>query len=288
MTNLIALRSIDEFYKGYKPAYSPILPLFTGSAVKYSVDAGSVNFRQANAVGDIRSKLISPKDTEMHQILANEGSKTFKKYFLGSQFIQSQLQDVQGYEDVVGQVLDEHNKQSDELFITGEGTANNNVVNNGLYFSGDANYVTNGSYEVQKDTNGNYLVDLYGHMIGQIQNAQNIDGRLLVILYGSTVTPVYNGLFPSNSVPFLRAIGDAADGVSFAKLPSAVTPAGANGYIIVNLDQVRLHYTLLPEVWNQGVNEEKLYAWTNFLMGSSMLEVQAYGAVTRQPLTLEA
>ncbi len=285
MTNLIALRSIDEFYQGYKPAYSPIMPLFTDSAVKYTVDAGSVNFIRTEAMGDLRSKMIGPKDTEIFQIAAREGSKTFKKYFFGSQFVQSNLQDVRGYEDVVGQTLDEHFKQSDELFLLGEGTSGSNVVNNGLYWSGDENYTLNSSAAVAAGTDGLYLNDLYTKMMGQIEAAQAIDGRIAVILYGSTLMPKYNGLFASNG-SFLSVLQSASPGVAISKLPSAITPSGANGFMVVNLDKVKLHYTLIPTVWNQGVNEEKLYAWTNFLMGSSMLEVLAPGAVIRQPLTL--
>ena len=45
--------------------------------------------------------------------------------------------------------------------------------------------------------------------------------------------------------------------------------------------------SVIPEIKNQGQNEEKLYTWTNFLMGSSMLDVLAKGAVIHQPLTFE-
>jgi hypothetical protein len=38
--------------------------------------------------------------------------------------------------------------------------------------------------------------------------------------------------------------------------------------MIVNLDQVKLHYTALPKLKAQGVNEEKMYSWHNFIMGS--------------------
>jgi hypothetical protein len=75
---------------------------------------------------------------------------------------------------------------------------------------------------------------------------------------------------------------------SLAKLPSQITPSGANGIIIANLDQVKLHYTALPQLQKQGTNDEKSYDWFNFLMGSNMLEVLAMGGIVRQPLTLEA
>jgi hypothetical protein len=289
MTNKIVLRSIEQFMAGYKPAYRSIMPLFLGNAQQYSVEAGKIDFKRAETVGDIRSKMIGPKDTEMHQIHSKEGTKTFKKYFFGAQYIQSSLQDTQGYEDVVAQVLDEHNKQSDELFLTGEGTSNGTQQNNGLFYSSDANYVTNSSYEVQKDANGEHLSDLYAKVMELMQTADQIDGRKLIMFYGANVVGKVNGMFQLTSQPFRSVLqGALPAGASQAVMPSAITPASSHGLIIVNLDQVKLHYTLLPAIKGQGVNEEKMYAWTNFLMGSSMLEVLASGAVTRQPLTFEA
>jgi hypothetical protein len=71
-------------------------------------------------------------------------------------------------------------------------------------------------------------------------------------------------------------------------MPQAVTPASSHGWLIANLDQVKLHYTSLPQLKDQGVNAEKMYSWHNFLMGSCMLEVLADQAVIKQPVTIEA
>lgn len=287
MTNKIVLRSTEEFLRDYRPAYNPLMPLFMEGAKQYAVEAGQVKFTRVEAVGDLRAKMLGPKDTEIHQVGAKEGDKTFRKYFFGAQFIQSNLQDRNGYEDVVAQVLDEHNKQNDELLLTGEGTANNNVVNNGLYFSADPNYVTKSSVEIDKDGAG-LLPNLYAQMISLIEEAEDLDGRLLVLTYGSVFTPVYNGLFTTTAAPFSKVLSDAKPNVDFAKIPSSVTPSGANGYLIINRDQVQLLYTLLPTIRGQGINEEKEYSWTNFLMGSSMIDVRAKGGIIRQPITFEA
>ena len=281
MTNKIVLRTIEEFLTGYKPNYNPIMPLFLGKSKQYATEVGKVNFTQVDAVGDLRGRVISPKDTEMHQVGSKESKKSFVKYFLGAKYKQSTLQDRQGVEDVQAQVLDEHNKQSDELAL---GTS----LNSGIYTSTDPNYVLSPAYEVQKETDGTHLNDLYAKMIADIELAQQIDGQLLVLTYGALFTPKYNSLFAATSKPFSEVIGGAAPGVSFAKMPVAITPANANGYIIINLDQILLHYTLLPTIKAQGINEEEMYAWTNFLMGSCMVEVKALGGITRQPITFEA
>src|SRR4051812_26135560 len=131
-TNKVLLRTVDEFMADYTPVYQPIYPLLLGKSQAYAEEVGQVNFKRANTVGDIRAHHITPKDTEIRQIAVGESSKAFKKYFLANQFIQSLLQDQQGIEDVVAQVLDEHQKQMDELILLGEGTSNSTMFNNGL------------------------------------------------------------------------------------------------------------------------------------------------------------
>lgn len=287
MTNKIVLPTADEFISGFKPTYVPLLPLFMSKAKIYSIEEGTLNFKRVDAVGDLRSKIFGSKDTEIHQITAKDSKKSYKKYFFASQFVQSNLQSTEGYSDVVAQVLNEHNKQADELFLTGEGTANNNVVNNGLFFSGDANFLEKASYEVKKDTNGDHLADLYQKMVSITEEANVVDGQKMILVYGSAMIAKYNSLFVETKNPFSEVLGKGLPGVSINKIPASVTPAG-NGFIVINMDQIMLHITTLPIVKKNGINEEKEYAWTNFLMGSTMLEVLAASGVIKQPVTFEA
>lgn len=288
MTNKIVLPTADEFISGFKPTYVPLLPLFMSKAKQYSIEEGTLNFKRVDAVGDLRSKIFGSKDTEIHQIQAKDSKKVYKKYFFASQFVQSNLQSSEGYADVVAQVLNEHNKQADELFLSGAGTANNNVINNGLFFSGDDNFVEKSSYEVQKDAADDHLADLYQKMVSIVQEASDVDGQKLVLVYGDAMIAKYNGLFVETKNPFSDVLSKALPGVSINKIPKAVTPSGANGFIVVNMDQIMLHITTLPIVRKNGINDEKEYAWTNFLMGSTMLEVLALGGVIKQPVTFEA
>lgn len=288
MTNKIVMRTVEEFLADYKPVYVPILPIFISAVSQaYAVEAGKVNFTRLEAVGDLRAKMIGPKDTEVHQVGAKESKKTFSKYFFGAQFIQSIFQDRQGYEDVVAQVLEENNKFADELLSLGEGTDAASAKNAGLYWSQDANYVLKTSVEVAKASDGTHVADLYAQIIAAIETARQIDGQIVVFLYGDVITK-FNQLFGATSRPLSSVLADAAPNVSFIKLPSNMVPGSAHGFIVVNMDQVKLHYTTLPTVQNQGTNEEKNYAWTNFLVGSMMLEVLVSGAITRQPVTFAA
>lgn len=281
MTNKIITRTTEEFMSGYTPGYAPIMSLFLNGAVQHKEEVGTADFKRIELVGDIRNKVVTPKDTVMHMLNAKEGGKSFKKYFLGSKFVQSNLQDPRGLDDVKAQALDEHNKQNDEMFLTGD-----SGVNNGLYTSSDANYVVNSSYEV--DNANSHLTDLYAKITSVIEDANNIQGKKMVMLYGSTVLPKYNGLFSNTSRGFLSVIREAFPEVDFIKMPSEVTPSNANGFMVINMQKIKVHYITLPKVLASGVNDEGNYSWTNFVMASSMVDVQSYGGIIRQPLTLEA
>lgn len=287
-TNKIVLRTAEEFMQDYKPVYQPFFPLLLGGkSQSYSEEVGKIDFKRLEAMGDLRMKHITPKDTEIKQISAREGTKTFKKYFLANQYTQSELQDQQGIEDVIAQVLDENNKLADDLLLLGEGTSASTMINNGLYWSADANYVLESSIEI--DNANAWLTDLHAQVITSKIKADLVAGRKLVVFYGSSMMPKVNGLYAASAMPFKAALQQVlGSNYSIAELPAEVTPSGANGWMIINLDQVKLHYTTLPKLKAQGVNEEKMYSWHNFLAGSMMVEVLASKGIIRQPVTFEA
>lgn len=278
MTNKIALRTVEEFMQGYNPIYQPLYPLFLGNAQSYSEEVGKIDFKRVDTIGDIRAKHVTPKDTTLFQLNFKEASKTFKKYFLANQFTISQLQDQKGIEDVVAQVLDEHQKQMDELFLLGEGTSTSTMINNGLFWSNDPNYNYLSSPETLTDADA-----LHTSVMETVAVADQVAGRKVIIFYGTSCLPVFDSVYDSSPVPFKTVLQQVlGSNYSLAKMPAAVTPTSTNGWIIANLDQVKLHYTALPALKAQGVNDEKMYSWHNFLMGSSMLEVLAQNAVVRQ------
>lgn len=286
-TNKPVLKTVDEFMQDYTPVYQPIYPLFLGGSQSWSEEVGKMELRRVTTVGDIRTKHVTPKDTEIKQINVTESKKTFKKYFLGNQFQLSEYQNNEGVPDVIAQVLDEHQKQQDELFSFGDGTADNNVVNNGLFYSADSNYVKESSAEVQNDNGG--LTDMHAKIVTTATKANKIAGRKVLMVYGETALTRWNSLYASQPVPFKEALMKVLGGnFSSLEMPADITPSNVNGWMIVNLDQIKLHYTVLPALKKQGINEEKGYAWFNFLMGSMMLEVKALNGIVHQPVTFEA
>ncbi len=288
MTNRLGLRTAEEFMADYTPIYKPIYPLLINAkSQQYSAEVGKIDFKRLEAVGDIRAKHITPKDSVLRQVSAKEGSKTFKKYFLANQYVQSSLQDDKGISDVVSQVLDENNKLADDLLLLGEGTSASTMINNGLFWSADANYLLQNSDEIANapDTQN----ELYERIMEQLAVARDVSGQKAIIVYGSTALAKLDSLIPSQAVSVKKLVEDGASGeATVFRLPSAVTPSATNGFIIVNLEQVKLHYTVLPSLKSQGVNEEKMHSWHNFLVGSMMVECLVSKAIVRQPLTFEA
>lgn len=285
-TNKLVLREADEVMADYKPVYKPFWPVLLGNSVSYPEEVGKINFKRLEAIGDIRAKHFNPKDTHIHQIAVTEKTKTFKKYFFAAQFVQSILQDRAQNEDIVRQVLDENNKYMDDLVLLGEGTSASTMINNGLYWSADANYLLESSSELA--ATGGHLPALHASVVAEKIKADPVDGRKVIVFYGSTMLTKICGIYDS-SVPFRDALQRAIGGnYSLAELPAEVTPSGANGFMILNLDQIKLHYTAPPVLKAQGVDERNMEVWHNFLMGSTMVEVLAYKGIIRQPHTFGA
>lgn len=284
-TNLIKLKSEEQFTADFQPTHNPIFALFLENGQAYPQVVGDVKMSSVSTVGDIRAKRTTPKDNVIKQIAVASGSKTFSKYFFGNQYIISLLQAQEGTDSILAEVLDEHNKQADDLLMLGEGTAANNVINNGLYWSADPNYTLNNSAAIAAGSDSDHLRNLHAKIMEQWTIAGALSGRRALMLYGDTVIAKYNSLYASGNVPFSDTLEKALKDGSVISVPKAVTPSGANGFMIVNFDQVKLHYVKLPGLDKQGINEEKNYAWFNFLLGSMMVEVKAKNGIIRQPLT---
>lgn len=286
-TNRIVLRTIQEFMQDYVPVYQPIYPLLLGKSQAYAEEVGRIDFKRAVTVGDIRTKHQTPKDTEMKQINVNEGTKSFKKYFLANQFTQSNIQDNKLLEDVIKQVLDEHHKQQDELVLFGEGTsALTDTVNNGLFWSQDPNYDLEASVAVN-GAGVDPLIDLHKKVMTSVRSADTVAGRKVIIFYGDVILPYFDGIFAAQQNAFKKVLGETAGpNYQLMKMPPSLTTQSESGWLVVNLDQVKLHYTSLPQLKAQGVNDEKMYAWFNFLMGSTMVDVLASKGIIHQPATV--
>ena len=161
------------------------------------------------------------------------------------------------------------------------------MVNNALYWSGDANYVLKSSSQLRNSPDTQQ--DFYELVMANFAEARELSGTKAIVFYGADVLSKLDSLFPEQALSVRKLVeeGLGPDG-RILRLPAAVTPASSNGWMIINLDQIKTHYTTFPSLKDQGINNEKMYSWHNFLIGSIMVEVLAYGGIIRQPVTFEA
>ena len=287
-TNKLVLRTIIELMEDYVPTYAPIYPLLLGKSQAWAEEVGQIQFKRLTSIGDLRGGHITPKDTEMKQVSVVEGVKTFKKYFLANQFTQSALQDRNQVEDVMKQVLDEYQRHQDEVVLFGEGTSSlSDVINNGLFWSNDPNYDLESSTVVDNSSSKDPLISLHAKVMANARVADQVAGKKVIIFYGDAIVPLFQGIFASYQGVFREKLqATLGNDYSLMKMPPALTTQSESGWLIVNLDQVKMHYTQLPQLKSQGINEEKMYVWSNFLMGSTMVECLAQKAIIHQPATV--
>jgi len=283
-TNKIVLRTTEEFMSDYTPVYNPLYALFLAGSIEYPAEVAVTNFKRVEAVGDIRAKRVTPKDTELQLISAAGSSKSYKRYFLANKFITSGLQSQEGNEAVISQVLDEHQAQADELLLFGDGTSDETVINNGLFYSLDPNFTEETSVAIASgDTR---LGLLHSAILGTLEKARNLDGSKIILVYGANLVPYMNSLFLNVAKPLSSVLDESLEAnETIVKMPAYITPAGQNGWLVINLDRIKLHHSTLPQLIAQDYNAEDMYFWHNFMLGSMMVEVLAKDAIIKQPIT---
>lgn len=275
----IGTADIDKMNESYNPAYAALVSLFLPKSEEYEAKEGSVNFKEVETVGDVKAKRISPKDTELELINTRISKKVFNKYYHGIKYTVSELQSDESFQKTIDQVLDEHLKQFDEIFVTGD------THNNGLLASSDTNYVLKASQPVGTTTPAKQAA-LLPLIAGIAEDMKSIAGSKTLYYYG--ISDVINSI-DTNGISFKKLLNEVVgEEIELVKIPTealGATYGALKGFVVVAHDHVSLNYTALPHVKASAMNEEGGYRWARFLSGSSMLEVNAKGAVQHQPVT---
>ncbi len=280
-TNLIISQTSQEFLAGYTPVYSPIYPLFTQGGQQYAMQAAERTLRRAVALGDIRTKRVTPKDTEVKHFNAGPVDKTFKAYMNVVRFTHSIFQDSQGVPDILAQALEEHQKAQDELLYFGDGASDGAQINNGLYYSSDANYVKEGSSSLAAS---NQLLLFHQAVVSEAR-AVSVGGQRAIIFYGDTCLARLDSLHEDGGGAVVAGL-EVVLGNEFdlIRSPKGLTPDGENGILVVNFAQIKTHYVTEPVILDQDTDRKNMEAWANFVQGSMMVDVAAYGGIRKLPL----
>lgn len=280
-TNLIISQTSQEFLSGYTPVYSPIYPLFTQNGQQYAMQAAERTLRRAVALGDIRTKRYSPKDTEVKHFNAGAQDKVFKAYMNVVRFTHSVFQDASGVPDILSQALEEHQKAQDELLFFGDGATDGTQINNGLYFSNDANYVKESSSSLSAT---NQLL-LFHQAVVTEARAVSVGGPRMIMFYGDTCLAALDSLHADGGGAVVAQLEEVlGNEFSLVRSPKGLTPAGENGILVINQAQVKTHYVTEPVILDQDTDRKEMQAWANFVQGSMMVDVAAYGGIRKLPL----
>lgn len=279
-TNLIISQTSQEFLSGYTPIYSPIYPLFTQNGQQYALQAAERTLRRAVALGDIRTKRYSPKDTEVKHFNAGPQDKVFKAYLNVVRFTHSIFQDASGVPDILSQALEEHQKAQDELLYFGDGATDGAQINNGLYFSSDANYVKESSSSLSATNQ----LELFHQAVVSEARAVSVGGERSIIFYGDTCLAALDSLHASGGGTVLGNLIEVLSDFNLIRSPKGLTPSGENGILVVNHAQVKTHYVTEPVILDQDTDRKEMQAWANFVQGSMMVDVAAPGGIRKLPL----
>ena len=130
------------------------------------------------------------------------------------------------------------------------------------------------------------LNSLHSKVVTTAEKSKLVAGDKLVIFYGAAITEILNSVYPNGSVPFKRTLVEVlGPEFSVAQVPAQAGLSGT-GWIIVNKQQSKLHYSALPGLLDRGYNAQDMQYWFNFLSGSMMLDVLVKDAVIHQPCTI--
>lgn len=284
-TNLIISQTSLEFLSGYTPVYSPIYPLFTSGgptqSQQYALEACERTIRRAVALGDIRTKRYSPKDTEVKHFNAGSADKVFKAYMNVVRFTHSVFQDATGVPDILSQALEEHQKAQDELLFFGDGATDGTQINNGLYFSSDVNYVKESSSSLAAS---GQLLAFHQTVVSEAR-AVNVGGKRSILFYGDSCLAALDSIHDFGGGAVVATLEDVlGNEFDFIRSPKGLTPSGDNGILIINHAQVKTNYVTEPVIMDQDTDRKEMQAWANFVQGSMMVDVTAPGGIRKLPL----
>lgn len=276
----------EEYLEGATLTYAPVI-LALAKKQSHDVKLDKVTFKSVDVEQDsIVAFPLTKEATEVRHIKAGDSAKTFNIYVKGAKYIQSLRHGVSALPKLHNRVLREYSKLYDVDAMSGDGN------NNGLLVSADSNYTTNGNVEIPAVGAGENqfpkvlaLVDLVNSLKAQI-DASHMSQNITIFYYGDDVVKLMGTITQENETPVSKLLEAAWEGARWIKIPTAVLPEGAGqGLLVVADDLVTLHYCQEPTIENDGTNAEDNYYYANYVMGSTMVDVEEKDGIIKQPIT---
>ncbi len=277
----------EEYLQGADLTYNPVILALTKKQA-HDVKLDKVTFKSIDVEQDsIVAFPLTKEATEVRHIKAGDSSKTFNIYVKGAKYIQSLRHGVSALPKLHNRVLREYSKLFDADAMSGD-----DGKNNGLIVSNDENYTTNDNIEIPAVAEGENqfpkvlaLVGVINKLSAQVDDS-HMSQNITIFYYGEDVVKLMGTITQENETPVSKLLEGAWAGARWIKIPSAVLPEGAGqGLIVVADDLVTLHYCQEPTIENDGTNEEDKYYYANYVLGSTMVDVEEKDGIIKQPLT---
>lgn len=266
---------VDELREETEITYTPAILALTKTE-EHPIDVDVVNLKSLDlSTSSVNPKVLTEGQTEVHHIKVGEKKSTFYIVIRGNKIYQSGLRGRNQLSKVHNDVIFEYSKIWDKAAMNG---ANGN---NGIFGTKDKNAVLKDSVAI---SNVNGLVEALTDIKLDMENLGSQD--ILIYVYGRALQKYLGSLTSSQETPLLKVLEEAYPGATFVNVPTEVSPANLNGFVVIARNLVTLHTSVYPDVQNTGYNDENNYEWANYIMGSTHVSVDKKGALVNQPITL--
>jgi hypothetical protein len=283
------VKTKEEYIQSAVISYVPAI-LALPKLKRYDLDMDKITFKELSVENDsVVPSFLTAEMTEINAAKVSQKSHTFFSYGKGitlrKDLRKNGAANIQTFHD---QILRQLSIQFDKNSFVGEGG------NNGLITSTDANYHTMSSAEIPA---------VSGDGFNQIQKAKAVatalniavndytaSTDLTVYFYGAALLEFLGKISPGqeNDVRFHIRQAFSGKNVNFIDISALAAPASlslGDGIIVVANDQAVLEHSGAPQIEDDGVNGEKKYYWSNYILGSTQVRPEIYGAVIKQAIT---
>jgi hypothetical protein len=291
MTNDIrtGVKTKEEYIEAASIGYVPSI-LALSKLKKYELDTDKVTFKELSVENDsVVPSFLTSEMTEVNAAKVSQKSHIFYSYGKGLKFRKDLRKNgaanIQIFHD---QILRQMSIQFDKNAFVGEGG------NNGLITSSDSNYHAASSVEIPAVSGDGFnqiqAAKAVAVALNNLVNDYTASTNLTVYFYGAALLSFLGKITPGQENDVRYHIKQAFDGktVNFVDISALAAPASlslGNGIIVVSNDLTTLEHSGLPAIEKDGVNDENNYYWSNYILGSSQVRPEIYGAVIKQAIT---
>lgn len=283
------VKTKEEYIEAASISYVPSI-LALNKRQAYALDINKITFKELNVESDsVVPSFLTSEMTEINTAKVSQKSHIFYSYGKGIKFRRDLLQNANvNIQPLHDQIIRQLSIQWDKNALVGEGG------NNGLITSTDANYLTPSSAEIPAISGDGFNQVLKAKQVAvalnNLVNDYTASTDLVVYFYGSTLLSFLGNITAGQENDVRFHIRQAFEGknVKFVDISALAAPAGlslGNGIVVVANDLTTLEHCGLPQIKNQGVNDEDDYYWARYFFGSVQVRPTVLGAVIKQAIT---